>query len=352
MSDPRAASKLCVGLLPVLLSAACTQSAPSPGTAAAATQSGETPPAAVADTSKRFAHDDAGQPGLALPEAIARALGTDERVLSCAEGTRDGSSLFQPDWVAVRRFDLDDDGRADWIVNGRHACLRDGNAAAWWAYADGAQGQRVVLASAMARSLEVTGARTQGFRDLRLQRADSEVAVARYDGAMYALPQTATQAAPTPSPSDADSADTVAGRLQIAALPRDDGREVFAITLAGRELRRTGAGGDFPDYPAPQILQRYEQGIVPFDEVLVFQQQMRGNACNGGPLWILGLRRDGSHAISKPIDFCGGKAPQLSATRDQLTIVLPGGPPNRGEGTIPTETWRYRNGEVSRVAAP
>lgn len=132
----------------------------------------------------RYANDDAGEPDLALPAAIVRALGTDERMLSCADGTRDGTSRFAADWVAARRIDLDDDGHADWIVNGRHACLREGDAAGWWVYADSGDAQRLLLRAAMATSLEVLGWRTQGFRDLRLQRAGDDVTV-RYDGERY-----------------------------------------------------------------------------------------------------------------------------------------------------------------------
>jgi hypothetical protein len=175
-------------LLPLLLLAgACTQ--PSSGAATEPPQ----PDAASASASPvgevvvRYAQDDAGQPGLALPADIVRALGTDERVLSCAQGTRDGVSQFAPDWVAVRRIDLDHDGRGDWIVNGRHACLRDRDAAGWWVYADTADTPRLLLAGALATALEILPARTQGYRDLRLQRTDGD-AIARYDGSGYALP--------------------------------------------------------------------------------------------------------------------------------------------------------------------
>ncbi len=283
----------------------------------------------------------------ALPASIVRALGTDERVLACAQGTRAGVSQFRPDWVETQRVDLDGDGRQDWIVEGRHACLRDGETPYWWAYADEAAGQRLILSSVSARTLRAAQTRTQGFRDLRLERDGGET-VARYDGGQYAMPAAEESASDTQA-----AADTVAGPLEIQALPRAaHGEESFRISLAGKELRRTGAGGDFADFPAPRILQRYRQGIAPFDEVVVFQQDMYGNACDGGPLWMLGLKRDGSYAISEPIDFCGGKAPQLSATRDALTIVLPGGPLNRGEGEIPAETWRYRDGKVERGPTP
>lgn len=356
----------CGACLLLLLASACTQ--PSADVATATGPSRSDAAAAPASTSSEdetvvhYAHDDAGEPGLVLPEDVVRALGTDERVLSCAEGTRDGVSQFAPDWVAVRRIDLDDDGRGDWIVNGRHACLRDDDAAGWWIYADTADTQRLLLAGAMAAALDVLPARTQGFRDLRLQQAHGD-AIARYDGSTYVLPSAPAAAASSSAATDDDATtsqtsragpvDTVAGRIEIGELPRtDDRRQAFRVTLAGRELLRTGGGGKFEDFPIPEVLRRYPQGIAPFDEVLVFQQQMRGNACNGGPLWILGLRRDGSHAVSDPIDFCGGRDPQLTATREALTITLPGGPLNRGEGTIPTETWRYRDGKLERIATP
>lgn len=307
-----------------------------------------TPPSEKAQVAAKA---DAKEQSAALPASIVRALGTDERVLDCAQGTQDGVSRFQPDWVEARRIDLNADGREDWILRGRHACLRDGDAPYWWVYADEAAGQRLILSGISAEDLRSAATSTQGFRDLDLRGSGGDVA-ARYDGKAYALsvPATATDASSADSPSQID---TVAGALEIAELPRGaHGAETFAIRLAGKELRRTGEGGDFADFPAPRILQRYRQGIAPFDEAIVFQQDMRGNACDGGPLWILGLKRDGSHAISDPIDFCGGKAPQLSATREELKIVLPGGPLNRGEGEIPTEIWRYRDGKATRDPAP
>jgi hypothetical protein len=356
----------CGACLLLLLANACTQPSADGATAGPSRSDAAATPASTNNedaTVVHYAHDDAGEPGLVLPVDIVRALGTDERALSCAEGTRDGVSQFAPDWVAVRRIDLNDDGRGDWIVNGRHACLRDGDAAGWWVYADTADTQRLLLAGAMATELDVLAARTQAFRDLRLRQPHGD-AIARYDGSTYVLPSapatvvsssaTTDDAAATSQAPPTGPVDTLGGRIEIGELPRaDDGRQAFRVTLDGRELLRTGrGGGKFEDFPRPEILRRYPQGIEPFDEVLVFQQRMRGNACNGGPLWILGLRRDGSHAVSDPIDFCGGRDPELSATREALTITLPGGPPNRGEGMIPTETWRYRDGKLERIATP
>lgn len=139
---------------------------------------------------QRHARDDRGEPSADLPDAIVRALGTDERVLACPGGTRADVSQFKVDWVGVRRIDLNQDGRKDWIVNGLHACLRTSYAAYWWIYADSADGPRVVLRAEPAATLEVLSSSTQGFRDLRMHLADGRgaalVAESHYDGTVYA----------------------------------------------------------------------------------------------------------------------------------------------------------------------
>ncbi len=172
---------------PGLADASVTDSASTPGREKPATPTGAS--AAASGTSRTYAQDDAGEPGLALPDAIARGLGTDELVLSCPAGTRGGVSQFAPDWVGVRRLDLNDDGRPDWIVNGRHACLEQPDATYWWLYADGTDGPRVVLRAEPAATLEILPTRTRGFRDLRVHRVSGRgaklVADSRYDDQAY-----------------------------------------------------------------------------------------------------------------------------------------------------------------------
>ena len=329
ISGPHHRAPLGAGLLSLCLAASCAPSA-EPGDAAGTTA---------------LAAQQTGDAETKLPKDIARALGSDERVLDCAQGTHDGVSQFKPDWVTAESIDLNGDALPDWIVRGRHACLREGDTPAWWVYADGPGGQRVVLRSTLADALTAVDSRTGGYRDLRLRRG-GEDSLVKYDGAAYAVRPDAAASSAETDPDEA-TLDTVAGRLQIKRLPGAQGQETFRIALQGAQLIRTGSGGEFPDFPVPRVLKRYT-GIAPFDEVIVFQQNMHGNACDGGPLWILGLKRDGTYAISDPIDFCGGKSPQLSATREELKIVFPGGPLNRGEGTMPTETWRYRSGKAVR----
>lgn len=305
----------------------------------------------------RYAHDAAGDVA-ALPDGILRGLGTDPRVLDCEQGVQNGASRFVRDWVGARRFDLDGDGRGEWIINGQHPCLREAGAAAWWIYAggtddaDSGDGPRQLLDGVPARTLAVLPGRSKGFHDLRAGRLDGAARTLRYDGAGYVpASASAAQAGARPPASD-DTLDTVAGQLAIVPLSDETLPWRFAVRLGDATLMTTGKGGAFADYPKPAVLRHLTQPLPPFDQVVVLQQHMYGNACNGGPLWMLGLDRDGSHDVSEPIDFCGGKAPVIELDDDRLVITLPGGPRNRGAGTLPTETWIYQDGEVRQAQPP
>ncbi|MGY1458064.1 MULTISPECIES: hypothetical protein [unclassified Luteimonas] len=129
----------------------------------------------------------AGAPasGETLADDIVRGLSTDVRVLACDQGVVDGRSAFAPDWVLAHRVDLDDDGRADWLVEGRHPCLSDADGADWWLYAENAAGRSLLLAAGRARAVEALPSRSHGFRDLRLQREGDRDLEVRHDGAVY-----------------------------------------------------------------------------------------------------------------------------------------------------------------------
>lgn len=129
----------------------------------------------------------AGAPisGEPLADDIARGLSTDVRVLACDQGVVDGRSAFAPDWVLAHRVDLDDDGRDDWLVEGRHPCLGDADGADWWLYAEDEPGRRLLLAAGRARVVEGLSSRSHGFRDLRLLREGDRDLAVRYDGTAY-----------------------------------------------------------------------------------------------------------------------------------------------------------------------
>jgi hypothetical protein len=148
----------------------------------------------------------------------------------------------------------------------------------------------------------------------------------------------------------ADSLKTIAGELKI--VPLDESCK-FNVTLNGRIVLRTDCQDEsniWATTPIPVIHTFYKSGGVrPFDEVVLLQMNMLGNACNGGPLLFIGLKQDKSYSLSESIDFCGGAPPVVTWSHDKVTVLLPGGLPNRGTGYIPSETWIYQNGLVRQV---
>ena len=146
---------------------------------------------------------------------------------------------------------------------------------------------------------------------------------------------------------------TPAGEIRITQLDAGELGNKFAVTLGDKSILQTNGeeDGQFSDSPVPTILKHFN-AVTPYDAVVVFQQNMWGNACDGGPLWFLGLKRDGTFSVSSPIDFCGGRPPVIRQTAGRIIVTLPGGPPNRGEGYIPTETWVYENGRVRQLKTP
>lgn len=120
-----------------------------------------------------------------LPADIARALQTDERVLDCRhDDSAAGRSRFSDDWVSARRVDLDDDGQADWLIEGRHPCLRRDGLADWWIYAEGAQGRRLLGRLRDVRGLEALPSRSGGHAELRVL-TDSGERILRYRDGGY-----------------------------------------------------------------------------------------------------------------------------------------------------------------------
>jgi hypothetical protein len=146
---------------------------------------------------------------------------------------------------------------------------------------------------------------------------------------------------------------TPAGEIRITQLDEGELGNKFVVTLGDKSVLQTDGegGGQFSESPVPGILKHFN-AVAPYDEVVVFQQHMWGNACDGGPVWFLGLKRDGSFDVSPPIDFCGGRPPVIKQTAGRIVVTFPGGPPNRGRGYIPTETWVYENGQVRQLKSP
>jgi hypothetical protein len=75
--------------------------------------------------------------------------------------------------------------------------------------------------------------------------------------------------------------------------------------------------------------------------VLVMQEVMMGNACNGTSFWFTSFSADGSHLFSEPIDYCGGPDLRVYVRDKRIHVSVPATPPNRGTGIIPGFDYAY-----------
>ncbi len=140
---------------------------------------------------------------------------------------------------------------------------------------------------------------------------------------------------------------TIAGELTITRLGEGfDGP--YRIALGDRLVLQTDNDKPAEGMPIPNILTSFPR-VAPYDEVVVMQQNTAGNACNGGPIWFLGLLKSGDVTISTPIDFCGGADPVIDRKGARIVLTFPGGPPNRGDGRLPTEVWVFEHGMARQL---
>jgi hypothetical protein len=142
---------------------------------------------------------------------------------------------------------------------------------------------------------------------------------------------------------------TIAGELTIAQLGDDWANGPFRIALGGRTVLETDNDKPVDGMPIPTILTGFRDGLAPYDEIVVLQQNTAGNACNGGPIWFLGIRKSGAFAVTKPIDFCGGADPVIERKGARIILTFPGGQPNHGTERVPTEVWVFEAGVAKQL---
>jgi hypothetical protein len=100
---------------------------------------------------------------------------------------------------------------------------------------------------------------------------------------------------------------------------------------------------------SPQILKQFKKSIPPFTEVLVFQNHITGNLCNGTDIFFIGFKENGEYELSDSIEYCGGPAPVVTAAAGKITVTLPRHKSNQGEIWIPREVWIYEKGKIKRL---
>lgn len=142
---------------------------------------------------------------------------------------------------------------------------------------------------------------------------------------------------------------------ELRIVPMEQGPQpgAYAITLNGNVIMKTGgekgnADFRFHGFPQPVVALHLIEPVPPFEEVFVIRQQTWGEGCENGPIWLLGVRSDGSHVSSEAIDRCGGPPPRFTYTAAKLTVTLPGYIPKKGKRPVPEEVWVYTDGQLRR----
>lgn len=146
---------------------------------------------------------------------------------------------------------------------------------------------------------------------------------------------------------------TPGGLLVIRQLDKGLLGADFAVMLGKREVIRSNEGDEktpFSNFPVPRLLKYVDKAIPPFEAVAVFQQFSWGNACNGGPIWFLGIHKDGTFTVSDPIDFCGGPSPMVTVTPEAVHVISPASDGQNGSEPSPEKEWIFFQGKVKALA--
>lgn len=146
---------------------------------------------------------------------------------------------------------------------------------------------------------------------------------------------------------------TPGGLLVIRQLDKELLGSAFVVMLGKREVIRSKEGDEktpFSSFPVPRLLKYVDKAIPPFAAVAVFQQFSWGNACNGGPIWFLGIHQDATFTVSDPIDFCGGPSPIVTATPEAVHVISPAFDGQNASESAPEKEWVFLNGKVKTAA--
>ena len=142
---------------------------------------------------------------------------------------------------------------------------------------------------------------------------------------------------------------TIAGDLNIIhneaiRVSADD--NVCALRLGGKLLYIEKCEFEY----RPQIIANIRKSINGEQrKIIVIQRIPAGNACNGGPIFVVEIFAKSDPVVSPELDFCGGKDPVVTDNAKGILITFPGGPVNQGSGRTPTERWQYQGGSFMKV---
>ena len=143
---------------------------------------------------------------------------------------------------------------------------------------------------------------------------------------------------------------TLAGDLAIIhneAMQIKPDDDVCAVKVGGKLVFIQRCEGEYD----PTVISNTRRKSVNGDDrqVIVIQRNPAGNACNGGPIFVVEVSKKYDPIVSPPLDFCGGASPVIAQNAKGLFITFPGGPVNHGSGKVPMERWQYQDGAFLRV---
>jgi len=138
---------------------------------------------------------------------------------------------------------------------------------------------------------------------------------------------------------------TPAGQLVIEQVDEGPLGNEFYVYLAGKTILHSKLGDattEFSAFPIPHLFAYFGESMNGVDAVAVFQQFNWGNACDGGPVWFLGISRDGNFKKSNSVEFCG--PPETTVKHGVIHLIRS----EAGQASPPKE-WIYSGGKLQKV---
>lgn len=146
---------------------------------------------------------------------------------------------------------------------------------------------------------------------------------------------------------------TPAGLLIIRQIDSSELGTSFKVTLDGKTVIHTDESdnlSNFSEFPVPNLLMFARVNTASCSALAVFQQTNWGNACSGGPIWILSIGNDRTFHVSKSIDFCNGPAPSVSLRNGTIEIIIPSSvDKGKTDRRLSSEKWRFKDRALERV---
>jgi hypothetical protein len=156
------------------------------------------------------------------------------------------------------------------------------------------------------------------------------------------------------APFSSRQAATASGAAVVEARGAPGPGQTFRVTVGRSVVLTTDpakSDGVFADFPIPHFIAHFSTPGLAAQDVIVVQQDATGNACDGGPLWLLILGKARAPKLTRPIDWCGGPPPQVRAEGAKIVIRLPATPPGgqAGSGGVRGETWVFEAGRLRKI---